>query len=161
MLFADRDRGAQCPEELFPHGLPLAHDGLGNSWIVDVTTESHSWGPIFCSSHDAPVIVYQTDNLLHFIQEVGRGGNRPWKRAVDDVWRRFNNLIWTDNPGVLSFSRCIHSSDPDLKTFAESLDETWQFVDLRKPVIGDGFSWGRYGPKTASNDSEKSASLRI
>ena len=126
MLFADRDRGAQCPEELFPHGLPLAHDGLGNSWIVDVTTESHSWGPIFCSSHDAPVIVYQTDN-----------------------------------PGVLSFSRCIHSSDPDLKTFAESLDETWQFVDLRKPVIGDGFSWGRYGPKTASNDSEKSASLRI
>ncbi|HEY6370038.1 MAG TPA: hypothetical protein VIX37_05635 [Candidatus Sulfotelmatobacter sp.] len=95
------------------------------------------------------MIVYQTDNLLHFIQEVGRGGNSPRKSAVDDVWGRFSDLLWTDNPGVLSFSHCIRSDDQDIRAFAESLDETWLIIDLRKPVIGDGFSWGRYGPKTA------------
>jgi hypothetical protein len=149
VLFADRDGGAQCPEQIFPHGVPLAHDGLGNSWIVDLTKESQSWGPIFYSCHDAPVVVYQTDSLLHFIQEVVRGGNEPWKNKIDDVWGRFSDLIWDDNPGMLSFSHCIQTEDQDIRAFAESLGETWQFIDLRNPVLGDGFSWARYGPKTA------------
>jgi len=30
--------------------------------------------------------------------------------------------------------------------FARSLDASCEFVDLRRPKLGDGFSWGRYGP---------------
>ena len=31
----------------FSHVLELAHDGLGNSWVMDLTQDSVSWGPIF------------------------------------------------------------------------------------------------------------------
>ena len=48
-------------EEIFPHARSLAADGYGNFWIVDLTRESKSFGPIFYACHDAPVIVYQTD----------------------------------------------------------------------------------------------------
>jgi hypothetical protein len=147
--FADPDSASEVLGEIFPHAISLANDGAGNFWIVDLTKDSKSWGPIFFACHDAPVIVYQADNLLQFVQEVVRGGNRPWKSEVDDVSERFTNLIWSDNPGVLSHAHCLLSADQDLKAFAESIDETWQFVDLRNPVRGDGFSWGRYGPTTA------------
>jgi hypothetical protein len=135
-------------EKVFPCAIELAHDGLGNFWIVDLTKESQSWGPIFYACHDAPVVVYQTDNLLHFVQEVIREGNEPWKSEIGEVWGPLSDQIWSYNPGVLSFSHCINSADEDLKAFAKPLDETWLFVDLRNPVLGDGFSWGRFGPKT-------------
>ena len=136
-------------EEVFPHAVELANDGAGNYWIVDLTRDSKCWGPIFFACHDAPVIVYQADSLLHFVEEVVREGNKPWKSEIGDVCGRFSNRIWADNPAVLSHSHCIHGADQELKAFAASLDETWQFIDLRSPALGDGFSWGRYGPKTA------------
>jgi hypothetical protein len=136
-------------EEVFPHAVDLANDGAGNYWIVDLTKDSKCWGPIFFACHDAPVIVYQADSLLHFVQEVVRQGNQPWKSEIGDVCGRFSERIWADNPGVLSHSQCIYGADRELKAFAESLDETWQFIDLRNPMLGDGFSWGRYGPQTA------------
>jgi hypothetical protein len=135
-------------EEVFPHAMELASDGAGNYWIVDLTSDSEFWGPIFYACHDAPVIVYQADSLLHFVEQVVQEGNKPWKSEIGDVCGRFSDQVWTDNPGVLSFSHCVNGADPDLKAFAESLDEAWLFVDLRNPVLGDGFSWGRYGPKT-------------
>ena len=53
--------------------------------------------------------------------------------------------IWRDNRGVLSFEECADSGDADLRTFAKSLDASYEFVDLRVPKLGDGFSWGGYG----------------
>ncbi|PYK60227.1 MAG: hypothetical protein DME21_11760 [Verrucomicrobia bacterium] len=40
------------------------------------------------------------------------------------------------------------SSDRELKSFAETLDGSFQLIDLRNAKTGDGFSWGRYGPGT-------------
>jgi len=37
------------------------------------------------------------------------------------------------------------SSDRELKSFAETLDGSFQLIDLRNAKTGDGFSWGRYG----------------
>jgi hypothetical protein len=34
-------------EEVFPHARLLAADSYGNFWIVDLTRESKSFGPIF------------------------------------------------------------------------------------------------------------------
>jgi hypothetical protein len=50
----------------------------------------------------------------------------------------------------MSHSQCLATGDHELKVFAESLDETWEFIDLRAPKLGDGYSWGRYGAKTAN-----------
>ncbi len=136
-------------EVIFPHALPLAADGFGNYWIVDLTSQSKSWGPIFYACHDAPVIVYQAADLVHFAQEVIRLGNKPWQSEVDDAHEKLADRIWRENPGVLTQQECLSSSDPEMKSFAQSLDDTWQFVDLRSPTLGDGFSWGRYGARTS------------
>jgi len=135
-------------EDIFPHARSLAADGYGNYWVVDSTRESRFFGPIFYACHDAPVIVYQTDSLLHFIREVVRFGNQPWKSEIDEVHGTFSSRIWRENPCVLTFAQCLATGDSDLKAFAESLDESWEFADLRDPKLGDGYSWGWYGPKT-------------
>jgi len=135
-------------EDIFPHALPLAADGFGNYWIVDLTRESITWGPIFYACHDAPVIVYQTDSLLRFVEEVIRFSGKPWKSELDDVHEELSTRIWRENPDVLTREQALSGGDPNLIRFAESLDDSWLFVDLRNPKLGDGFSWGRYGPKT-------------
>jgi len=135
-------------EEIFPHAIPIAHDGFGNYWIVDITKESTTWGPIFFVCHDTPVIVFQTDNLSHFISEVIRFGNPPWQSEIDDVHEKYHFRIWKENPGILSYEQCIDSGDEDLVIFAQSLGEDFLICDLRNPQLGDGFSWGRYGPRT-------------
>jgi len=135
-------------KEIFPCSVSLAGDGFGNFWIVDLTSESKSWGPIFYACHDAPVVVYQSENILHFLEEAIRFGNKPWKSEIDDVHEELSTRIWRENPGVLSFEDCADARDPELKEFAGSLDPTWQIIDLRHARLGDGFSWGRYGAKT-------------
>ena len=137
-------------EDVFPHAISIAGDGFGNFWVIDLTSESHAWGPVFFASHDAPVIVYQCDDLAHFVAEVFRFGNRPWKGEIDDAHEGLSTRIWRDNPGVLTHEECLQSADTFLQDFAKSLDSTWLFVDLRNAKLGDGFSWGRYGPKTAN-----------
>lgn len=145
--FADLSSGFGL-EEIFPNGVPIAADGFGNYWIVDLTSESTHWGPIFYACHDAPVIVYQTDSLLHFIDESIKFGHKPWKSEINDVHEQLADRIWRENPGVMQFQSCVESADSELRSFAESLDATWEFIDLRNAKLGDGLSWGRYGPKT-------------
>ena len=135
-------------EEIFPHAIAIAHDGFGNYWIVDLTSESTSWGPIFFACHDAPVIVFQTDSFAHFISEILRLGNPPWQSEIDEVHESHQSRIWRDNPGTMTHEQCLNSGDPDLAAFARSLDETYLFIDLRNAKTGGGFSWGRYGPQT-------------
>jgi hypothetical protein len=137
-------------EDVFPHAKELAVDGCGNSWIIDLTSESKTFAPIFFSCHDPPVIVYQTDSLLDFLREVVRGSNPPWESEIANVDRRLAGRIWDENPCAMSRSQCLANGDHELKTFAESLDETWEFIDLRTPKLGDGYSWGRYGSKTGN-----------
>jgi hypothetical protein len=40
------------------------------------------------------------------------------------------------------------AADDELGAFARTLDGRYLFVDLRRPEVGDGFSWGRFGPRT-------------
>ena len=96
------------------------------------------------------MIVYQTDSLLDFLREVVRGSNPPWESAIADVENALAGQIWHKNPCAMSHSRCLASGDRELIAFAESLDETWEFIDLRTPKLGDGYSWGRYGSKTGN-----------
>lgn len=70
-------------------------------------------------------------------------------KAVD-IHEQYHQRIWRDNPGMKTCEQCLSSADPDLAAFARSLDETYLFIDLRNAKIGDGFSWGRYGPRTVN-----------
>ncbi|HKH58723.1 MAG TPA: hypothetical protein VKA20_09320, partial [Rubrobacter sp.] len=72
----------------------------------------------------------------------------PHQSLIDDVHEDRLAHVWQTNPGVLSQEQCLRSEDPILSAFARELDESFQIIDLRLARPGDGFSWGRYGPKT-------------
>jgi hypothetical protein len=72
----------------------------------------------------------------------------PHQSLIDDVHEDRLAHVWRTNPGVLSHEQCLLSEDPVLSAFAGELDESFQTIDLRLAKPGDGFSWGRYGPKT-------------
>jgi SMI1 / KNR4 family (SUKH-1) len=135
-------------EAAFPQGLPLAADGFGNFWTVDLQPDSKKWGPIYFVCHDAPVILYQSDSLEEFLIELFRMFEPPHESLIDDVHEDRPVRVWKTNPGVLPYEQCLHSEDPILSAFARELDESFQIIDLRSAKPGDGFSWGRYGPNT-------------
>lgn len=129
---------------IFPHGLPIAHDGFGNYWVVDLISDSTAFGPIFYVCHDAPVVVYQSADFGKFIEEFLRFANPPHESEIDQVHERFTDTIWRNNPNVMSCEECLASADEALRHYAETLDDSYDFFDLRSANIGDGFPWGRY-----------------
>ena len=135
-------------KDLFPYGLPIAADGFGNFWVVDLTPKSSEFGPIWFACHDAPVILYQSKNISEFLIELFKMCEPPYKSLIDDVHEDRIRNVWRNNPNVLSCEECVNSSDNVLKDFASLLDPTFQVIDLRDARPGDGFSWGRYGPNT-------------
>jgi hypothetical protein len=135
-------------EAIFPFGLAIAADGWGNFWVVDLHPHSEYWGPIYFACHDAPMILYQADTVEEFLSELFKMFNPPHESLVDDVHEDRLARVWQSNPGVLSYEQCLQSEDPVLSAFTRELDDSFQIVDLRQAKPGDGFSWGRYGPRT-------------
>ena len=133
-------------EVLFPHGVPIASDGFGNFWVVDLSSDSTDFGPIWFACHDAPVILYQSAGLTEFLSELFKTCEPPYKSLVDDVHEDRIREVWRTNPNVLSHQDCEESTDSVLQEFAGSLDPSYEIIDLRAANPGDGFSWGRYGP---------------
>ena len=135
-------------EVLFPHGVPIASDGFGNFWVVDLSPDSTEFGPIWFACHDAPVILYQSAGLSDFLSELFKSCEPPFRSLVDDVHEDRIREVWRTNPNVLTHHDCVESTDSVLQEFAASLDPSYGIVDLRAANPGDGFSWGRYGPNT-------------
>jgi hypothetical protein len=133
---------------LFLQCLGIAHDGFGNYWILDLSDPTFPSGCVYYVAHDPPVVIYQTSSLSHFVEEVLKMGHSPFGSEIDDVHEKFSRRVWRENPSVLSYEQCLDSSDMLLKNFAQNLDESWLICDLRNPEVGDGFSWGRFGPNT-------------
>jgi cell wall assembly regulator SMI1 len=133
-------------ETVFPYGLPIAADGFGNFWVVDLMPDSTEFGPIYYACHDAPVILYQSDSLADFLTELFKMCAAPYESLIDDVHEDRLYHVWRTNPGALSYEACRDSDDAALRAFAEQLGSTWVIVDLRAARPGMGFSWGRFGP---------------
>ncbi len=143
--------GEQCSfqqDEIFPHGLPIAADGYGNFWVVDLLPSSTDWAPIYFACHDAPVVLYQSPTLSHFLVELFKMSQPPHKSLIDDVHEDRLFDVWRKNPGVQAYEQAAQSKDSAVRAFADTLDPTFEIIDLRAAAIGFGFSWGRYGPNT-------------
>ena len=132
----------------FPHGHPIAADGFGNFWVIDLLPDSTDWGPIYFVCHDPAVILYQSATLQDFLDALFKASVPPYTSLLNDVLEDRLFRVWSSNPGVVAYERARASSDPDIRAFAESLDPTYQIIDMRQAPVGFGFSWGRYGPQT-------------
>lgn len=135
-------------EEILPHGLSIADDGFGNSWVVDLAPPAGDVAPVFFACHDPPVILVQSPSLGHFLHELFRLYVPPHASLVDDVHEDRLFEVSRRNPGVLTRADALASADDVLASFASSLDEGYELVDLRGAPVGMGFQWGRYGPRT-------------
>ncbi len=135
-------------DDAFPHGLPIAADGFGNYWVVDLTPDATNYGPIYFACHDAPVILYQSAGLAEFLTELFRACQPPHASLIHDVHGDVLHDVYRENPGVLSHADALASADAVIQGFARMLDASWSIIDLRHATPGMGFSWGRYGPNT-------------
>ena len=133
---------------LLPGGLPIAHDGFGNYWVVDIPPGAGAWGPIYFCCHDAPVMLLQAATIGQFVSEVFQKYLPPHRSLIEDVHEDRLFEVWRKNPGVMTHAAATASQDPDIRTFASDLDATYEIIDLRDAPIGMGLSWGRYGPRT-------------
>ncbi len=132
-------------EEIFPTPLSIAHDGFGNYWVADLLPGSTAWGPIYFACHDAPVIVYQCASLSEFLDAFLEMAQPPYKGPLNFVHEEASSKIWAEEPNTFVRSAALVSENPELRSFAETLDDTWRLVDLRNARMGDGFAWGRAG----------------
>lgn len=134
--------------DVFPSGLPIAADGFGNFWVLDLTPDTTDTAPVFFACHDAPVILHQSPDLASFLAEVVRMFVPPHTSLVNDVHDDRVLDVWGKNPGVLDHQAAAASPDPVVSAFATSLAEDYYVIDLRSAKPGMGFSWGRFGPRT-------------
>jgi hypothetical protein len=132
---------------VFPTGLPVAGDGFGNFWVLDLTPAEAETAPVFFACHDPPVIVFQSPDAGEFLEQIFLKFVPPHESLVDDVREEGVFRVWRENPGTLNHAAAL-TGDDDLRAFADELGDRFVFVDLRSPQIGAGFSWGRYGPRT-------------
>lgn len=136
-------------EELLPHAYSIAHDGFGNYWVLDLLPSTTVWGPVLYACHDPPVLAYQAASIEEFLRDTvamwQAGPRSPVDIVHEDVVRR----IWQENPDLRAASALRQSEDAVLRVFADSLPPTALIADLRQPKLGDGLSWGRFGPQTA------------
>ena len=145
--FTGQTGGAEA-EEVFPLGWPIAEDGFGNHWLVDITPDDKDIAPIFFVCHDPPVVLFQSPSLAHFLHEAFRMLIPPHESLVDDVHEDRLFTVWGTNPGAIDHAAALASGDDELRAFAAELDERFLIVDLRSPEVGMGFSWGRFGPRS-------------
>lgn len=134
-------------KEVFPAGLPIAGDGFGNFWVLDLAPAEAETAVVFFACHDPPVIVVQSPDLGEFLDQVLSKFVPPHESLVDDVREEGVFRIWRENPDTLDHAAAL-TGDEGLRAFADELDDRFEFVDLRSAEIGTGFSWGRYGPRT-------------
>jgi cell wall assembly regulator SMI1 len=134
-------------EEAFPQAYSIAHDGYGNYWVLDLLPGDGAWGPVFYACHDPPVIAYQAQTIDAFLGDVVAMW-RPGRSLVDRMHEEEVYRIWRDHPGLLTPAGAAASDDPVLAGFAASLPAEAWIADLRQARFGDGFAWGRFGPRT-------------
>jgi len=135
-------------EEIFPAAHSIAHDGYGNYWVIDLHRESQLWGPVFYACHDPPVIVYQARTVEEFLNHTIQLWQPGARSPVDVVHEDATTVIWQKNPGLISQTDALKGPDHELRRFAADLTAEFMIVDLRGAKTGQGFSWGRFGPKT-------------
>ena len=130
-------------EEVSPLGIPLATDGIGNFWLLDIEVESGRWGSVFFVSHDPPVLLLQAFSLRQFLNQIldcARDGSNPFERIPQQTEKVYEPKI--TEKLVKDFG---DKTNPELYDFVKKHSEQSIVIDLRKCSVGDGFTIDKEG----------------
>ena len=134
----------------FPYGLPIAADGYGNFWVVDLHPHTVHWGPIYFACHDPPVILYQADALEQFLAELFRMFKPPHQSLVDDVHEDRLAHVWQTNPGF-----CPTSNVSALEIPSSQLSHANSMTVFRLLTCGGGSrGWLFLGPLRSQDSGQ-------
>ena len=128
-------------EEMFPHSIPLASDGFGNFWILDVDSMGN-WKEVYYMCHDPAVLVKHSENLADFIGHVNEFGLRLRDSHLDQVHEKIVMDIWREKPGTLALDEKEYSFS---EAITAQLPEAFVVADLTDKPVGAGFAWGKFG----------------
>ena len=135
-------------EEVFPYAYSIAHDGYGNYWVLDVMPNAMEWGPVYFACHDPAVIAYQSPSIEAFLRDVVAQAPDDPKSPINHVHEDVVHRLWRDDSSFIRQPAAAASSDVVLRDFAAGLQPDALLTDLRTPVVGNGFAWGKFGPRT-------------
>ena len=135
-------------EEAFPSAYSIAHDGSGNFWVLDLLPGTVAWGPVFYACHDPPVIAWQAESVERFLLDVVAMWEPGARSPVSLVHNEIVHRVWREHAGLRPITEVTASGDPVLSEFGGTLPDSALVADLRRASVGDGFSWGRFGPRT-------------
>jgi hypothetical protein len=126
---------------MFACSVPIATDGEGNFWVVDVDSGG-AWRAVFFIAHDPPVAILQARDVASFLDQVfdARGASALKGDSVTQIWK--------ENPYVVSRAQALTSPDAAVRTFAAQVKDNFTIADLRDCERGKGFVWGAAGPNT-------------
>lgn len=124
-------------EELFPHLHGIAGDGSGNVLVADLQADSTEWGPIYYVSHDPPVVIFQSPNLKHCLQEVSKFlSGHP--SSIEEVHEGKKFGIRPDDPFAIPHQTALESQDRVIREFAQLVGPGFVLHDLRGAEPGKG-----------------------
>ncbi len=130
-------------EEMFPYSVPLAGDGFGNFWLLDINSKG-DWNSVYYVCHDPAVVVKHSENLKDFIEHVDEFGKKASESNLDIIHEKVVMDIWGEKNGIME----NNEKDYDFKNGQIALPDNYLVADLTDKPIKTGFSWGKSGPKT-------------
>lgn len=131
--------GGAAPQDLFPFAVPIAHDGFGNYWLVDVTPGTDALGAVFFLCHDPPVVAYQCGDVAAFLEALAEMTHPPYAGPLDAVHEEESAAIWRGREAGVPRDAALGSGDEVLSDFAALLPAGSVVADLRRPRTGEGF----------------------
>ena len=81
-----------------PAGHPIAADGAGNFWVLDLTPDTVEVAPVFYLWHDPAVLVYLAPDLGTFLDQAVKKYVPPHTSLVDDVHEDRLYDVWRNRP---------------------------------------------------------------
>lgn len=132
--------GRDVLEALFPYTLPIAADGYGNYWSVDVLPGSDVFGPVFYICHDPSTVVYQCADVAAFIEGLLELTEPPHEGPLHFVHEQAVYKVCNGNEAGWEPEEALASDDETLRAFAESLPPGAAWIaDMRTARTGEGF----------------------
>ncbi|MGX1930628.1 SMI1/KNR4 family protein [Flagellimonas sp. 2504JD4-2] len=128
-------------EEMFLHSIPLAGDGFGNFWILDIDSKG-GWNNVYYVCHDPPVMVKHSEGLADFIEHINEYGQKVEDSHLEKIHEKTIMDVWQEKHSIMEQNELDYDFPAHIN---EQLPKMFMVADLSdKPVI-TGFAWGKFG----------------
>ncbi len=127
---------------LFEDWLEIVADGFGNHWVLEIRPGADSWGPVWFTCHDPPVVLHIADDLTSFLRQFldahrAAEVHNPFACSHHDALQ-----LWEREPRWPTAAALRATADPLIARLVADLPDHAEIIDLRPGARG--FMWQSY-----------------